>query len=213
MAVECFGHGWPNGPVTAERIPEIVRDSVVSLNFSEAGHGGAQQIKARVFEVPAAGGMLLTESAPHLGEYFVLDKEVLQFGSDSELIGKTRALLADLDWRDALAQAGHRRTCQDHTYESRFRNLLANLQKVAPGTSGPKPVDWSEFEKLERRHAPGFALRLLRALLTAPCLLIWGRRRGHRAARRILFEASWRLFGRHTYTSTGWPGRLFYRES
>ena len=213
IAVECFGHGWPNGPVTAERIPEIIRDSVVSLNFSEAGHGGGQQLKARVFEVPAAGGMLLTEAAPHLDEYFVPGKELLQFGSDGELIGKTRALLSDPVWRDALTQAGHARTCKQHTYESRFRDLLAHLEQVAPVTSARKPIDWRAFESLAHRHAPTFWLRLLHALLTAPCLLIWGRHRGRRAARRILFEASWRLFGRHTYTSAGWPGRLFYRES
>ena len=213
IAVECFGHGWPNGPVAAENIPLIVRDSAISLNFSEAGHGGGRQLKARVFEVPAAGGMLLTEDAPHLDKYFVPGKEVLQFDSTAELIGQARALLVDPARRDTLAQAGHARARLQHTYELRLGKLLEKLQEIAPVTSGPKPVDWSEFEKFERRHAPGFALRLLRALLTAPCLLIWGHHRGHRAARRILFEASWRLFGRHTYTSTGWPGKLFYRES
>ena len=213
IAVECFGYGWPNGPVVAESIPLIVHDSVVSLNFSEAGRGGGRQIKARVFEVPAAGGLLLTEKAPHLDEYFLPGKEVLQFDSDSELIGQARALLADPAWRDTLAQAGYARARQQHTYESRLRSVLDKLQQIAPVISGPKPIRWNEFEKLERRHAPGLALRLLRTLLAAPCLLIWGRHRGRRAARRILFEASWRLCGRHTYTSAGWPGRLFYRES
>ena len=213
IAVECFGYGWPNGPVAAENIPLIARDSVVSLNFSEAGHGGGRQIKARVFEVPAAGGMLLTEKAPHLDEYFLPGKEVLQFGSDSELIGQARALLADPVWRDMLAQAGHARARQQHTYESRLRSLLTKLQEIAPVISGPKLIGWNEFEKLEHRHTPGFGLRLLRSLLAVPCLLIWGRHRGHRAARRILFEACWRLSGRHTYTSVGLPGRLFYRES
>jgi len=34
-----------------------------------------------------------------------------------------------------------------------------------------------------------------------------------RAARRLLFEISWRLGGRRTYSAAGLPGRLFYRES
>ena len=101
IAVECFGHGWPSGPVAAERIPEIIRDSVVSLNFSEAGGGGGLQIKARVFEVPGAGGMLLTEGAPHLEIYFVQGTEIAQFHDDKQLLQQTRSLLAEPHRRDA----------------------------------------------------------------------------------------------------------------
>lgn len=213
IKVECFGHGWPNGPVEAERIPQIMHDSVVSLNFSEAGQGGGRQIKARVFEVPAAGGMLLTEVTPGLGDYFVPDAEVLQFADDTELIDKIRRLLGDKPWRNALAQAGHMRASRQHTYQNRLSRLLDHLQAAGPVLAGPRPVDWIEFRSVERQHASGLALKLLRALLVMPCTLMWGRIRGARAARRVLFEVCWRVAGRHTYTSAGWPGRLFYRES
>ena len=56
-------------------------------------------------------------------------------------------------------------------------------------------------------------MKLLRGLLVLPCSLFWGRERGARAARRMLFELSWRLAGDHTYCAAGWPGRLFYHES
>lgn len=41
----------------------------------------------------------------------------------------------------------------------------------------------------------------------------WEPQRAPRAARRIMFELSWRLFGSHTYSAAGWPGRMFYREN
>jgi len=210
ISVECHGHGWPNGPVAAERIPEILRDSQLSLNFSDAGGGSGQQIKARVFEVPAAGGMLLSESAPHLDDYFVPGREVVLFQGNAELVAQARRLLAAPVERDAVARAGHARVAREHTYEQRLRELLAKLPAPNPGK---REVDWTAFESHARAHTAGPGLRLLRALLAVPCVLIWGKVRGPRAARRALFEISWRVAGRHTYTAAGWPGRLFYRES
>jgi hypothetical protein len=33
------------------------------------------------------------------------------------------------------------------------------------------------------------------------------------AARRFVFELSWRFAGARTYSASGWAGRMFYRES
>jgi len=217
IEVACFGHGWPAGPVKAERIPEIVRASRVSLNFSEGSRGSAggrleRQIKARVFEVPGYGGCLLTESAPSLDRYFRIGKEVVTFDKVDGLTGELRRLLAEPDTRDAIARAGHERVRAEHTYDQRFDALLSTLvDRTPPGVR--RPIDWSEFGRLPRRHRPGPALRALRALLVGPARLIWGPGRGPRAARRLLFELSWRLMGARTYEASGWPGRLFYLES
>ena len=39
IEVECFGHGWPHGPVAADDIPRIIRSSVISLNFANSRMG------------------------------------------------------------------------------------------------------------------------------------------------------------------------------
>lgn len=210
VKVECFGHGWPGGAVAAERIPEIARDSVVSLNFSEAGGGSGLQIKARIFEVPAVGGMLLSEAAPHLEDYFVPGTEIARFSDESQLLTEVRLLLENSTRRDAIAQAGHVRAAREHTYTQRLGNLLDQLGSI---TAGPRTIDWPVFEKVAARHEIGWQCKLLRSLLVLPCTFVWGSERGPRAARRALFEASWRLLGRHTYTAAGLPGRLFYRQS
>ena len=211
VRVECFGHGWPDGPVDAIRLGKIVRQSRVSLNFSEAGRGGGRQVKARVFEVPGAGGMLLTERAPHLERYFELDRDIVCFSNDDELHNAVLRLLGDPAERDAIAFSGHRRVVSEHTYERRLAELLSKVAAVAP--RAVTPLDWDSFRALVDRHRSGPALRVLGEVLRGICTLVWGRERGPRAARRMLFEASWRLLGRHTYTSAGFPGRLFFRES
>lgn len=222
--VSCFGYGWPNGPVTAEDIPQIVRNSVVSLNFGDSGlHLGkfgfyrSRQIKARVFEVPGAGGCLLTESAPHLSDYYVPGREIATFNGRDNLSEKINWLLSHPEARDAIARAGYERTAREHTYEKRFSQLL---DMVTKGRSASIPQEnrgcnferqW--FSELRYRHEIGWFMRAIRQVLVKTFTVFFGSRRGSRAARRLVYELSWRLSGKRTFTSSGMPGRMFYRES
>jgi spore maturation protein CgeB len=219
IEVACFGHGWPGGAVAAERIPEIVRESVVSLNFGDSGlvwngwiPARSRQIKARIFEVPGYGGFLLTEPAEDLGRYFVTGKEIETFASADELAGKIRHYLDHPAERDAIATTGHDRVRREHTYESRFQDLLKRVAERR-ATSSPPRIAPGTFEDAAAQHRITPGLRLLRRSLLLPCVALWGKQRGPRAARRILFELSWRLAGATTYSARGWPGRLFFRES
>jgi spore maturation protein CgeB len=224
IEVECFGHGWPHGPVAAADIPRIVRESVISLNFGDSGlhfRGvvpyRSRQLKARVFEVPGAGGFLLTESAEHLAEYYAPGREVETFDSADELVRKIRHHLAHPEERDRIARAGHARTRREHTYVERFRAALEVA--VRRGSARARTAEHDcrfgthALDTLAARHAPTRFLSALRCALVWPATALFGRQRGPRAARRLLFELCWRLAGRRTYTAAGWPGRLFYRDS
>lgn len=219
IQVECFGHGWPAGPVSAADLLRIYRESVLTLNFGDSGihlHGllpyRSRQIKARVFEVPGAGGCLLTEPAQYLEEYFCIGEEIIVFDGPDELAERITYLLANPEKRDAVACRGFERVSREHTYDRRFEALL---EKLAPRVSQPpnRSIDWPIFEQAARRYGMGPWLTLLRMLCVSCASLIWGKRRGPRAARRLAFELSWRLRGAWTYSAAGWPGRMFYRES
>lgn len=221
IEVECFGFGWPNGPVASADIPLIMRRSKISLNFGDSGvvmQGGvpsrSRQIKARVFEVPGAGGLLMTQGADHLEEFFTPGEEIVVFDDVESLAGQIRLLLSDPSRRDAIARAGHARCVREHSYEARFTRLLETaLQRCRPAGEDATSIDFAAFEEQAKRHRTGMLLRLLRLMLVLPCWLIWGRERGARAARRMLFESGWRLVGDRVYRAGGWPGRLFYHES
>jgi spore maturation protein CgeB len=219
IAVSCFGHGTEHGVVDAADIPGIYRNSRISLNFSGAGQragegGGNRQIKARTFEVPGAGGFLLTEAVSGLDRYFALGREVATFASPRELVEKVRYYLANPDERDCIARSGYERTRADHTYEARFASILRRVETMKRAR-GHRP--WTiSVESLSRTieiHRDNGAIKWVRWLLVVPLSLIFGRIRGARAARRVVFELSWRLAGARTYSARGWPGRLFYRES
>ncbi|KIF66088.1 hypothetical protein HY68_37835 [Streptomyces sp. AcH 505] len=221
ISVTCFGHGTENGVVDAASIPEIFRTSRISLNFAGAGQNpgptagaNSRQIKARTFEVPGAGGFLLTETAPGLERYLTPGEEVATFASPDELVAKARYFLGHPEARDLMAQAGHARTCAEHTYAKRFAEILAKLQSTGAGRSS---LSWAllpdALAAAVACHRNTAAIAWLRSLLAVLLTLAFGNERGPRAARRLLFDLSWRLCGATTYFARGWPGRLFYHES
>jgi spore maturation protein CgeB len=162
---------------------------------------------------------MLTEQAEDLDQYLMPGKEIETFASLDELVSKIKHYLDHPRKRDEIAAAGHLRVRREHTYEKRFRDLMNQAetlrqQRVARLRASASSTDvLPAFENIASSHHLTPALRLLRWLLLLPCIAVWGRQRGPRAARRILFELSWRFAGATTYSARGWPGRLFFRES
>lgn len=224
IAVQCYGHGWPNGPLTTEQLLSVMRDSVISLNFADSelifSKGRlhrSRQIKARTFEVPGAGGFLLTEMAPGLHAYYEPDNELVTFNKLDDLAVIISDLLQNPDKRDAIAGAAHKRTLSCHTYEHRLSVILEHVQSTR--LQSPLPVKLnadplrSTLVKLAECHTRRGVAHYLKTVLVIPARILFGSRRGPRAARKFLYALYWRLFGAKTYRAMGLPGRLFYRES
>jgi spore maturation protein CgeB len=221
IEVTCFGHGWESGPVAADDIPEIMRQSVISLNFANSAWSwdGAfprrlNQIKARVFEVTGAGGFLLTGGADDLERYLTPGREIVVFSGDTDLAEKIRLYLTHSEERDRIAWAGYRRARRDHTYEKRMGDVLELALEIrASDQTSRTPASIREaearFETALAGHVQSWSLKAFRSLLVSAASVVWGRRRGVRAARRIAFEAGWRFAGERIYRAGGWPGRMF----
>ena len=208
IKIKCWGSGWPGGPIAADEIASIMRDSVISLNF--ANSKGRNQIKARNFEVPGAGGFLLSEKAPGLDNYYKIGEEIGVFSDTEELISKIKYYLSEHEHRDRIAQAGFERTKREHTYELRLKEVVAfTLKSGKYQFSGCKKQGIKNFDEAVRVHQQGLILKLFRKLLIVTCTFVWGRKRGPRAARRLVFEMSRRLLGLKTFTASGLPGRMF----
>jgi spore maturation protein CgeB len=207
LDVACFGYGWENGPISAKNIPEIMRSSKISLNF--ANSKGDNQIKARVFEVPGAGGFLLSEKADNMENFYKIGEEMDMFRDDAELVNKVQYYLAHKLSRDSIANKGFDRTIRDHTYEARFKYLM-NLMptKKASAKAHSEELLADRLKSACRGHHITNSLRLFRTLLLCSTG-VFGKQRRLKAARRLIFEISWRVFKQDTFTSKGLPGRLF----
>lgn len=219
--VTCFGHGWERGPVGSKDIDQVYRLSRVSLNFADSGLqllgislARSRQVKARTFEVPGAGGFLLTEESQSLAQYFSIGTEMITYHDDDEIAEKIRYFLNHPDERDVIARAGHQRVRRDHVYEARFAPILAlALKIVGERRKQPWALKPDLLHKFVEEHRGGITLRRILDSLRVASGELAHRRLFWRALRRLAYEISWRVCGDRTFRAAGFPGRFFYRES
>lgn len=147
IKVECFGHGWPNGAVSFEEMGKIFNTSRINLNLSNSvphdircvlagplnlaryirGKKTAEQIKARNFEIPLAGGFQLTNYAPGLERYLKIGEEVSVFTTPEDCADQVRYYLANEPERARIAAVGHARAEKEHTYLARFSEIFSKI--------------------------------------------------------------------------------------
>jgi len=212
IPIECFGNGWPRGSVSSTELRQIIRESIVSLNFSNST--GENQIKARTFEVPGLGGCLLTQSASDLTQFLEVGRECEEFRNLPEAVRKCRELLANASYRDQMAALGYARVKANHTYERRFSEIISRADQLPSKHLQNVDTDrvLREFDRSYQNLPLNTIERAARKSLTTLCTLAWGQRRGQRAARKIVYECCWRLQEESTYSSQSIVGRWFYRE-
>jgi spore maturation protein CgeB len=219
--ITCFGHGWDRGPITSEDVYGIYRSSRVSLNFADSGLqlSGAllsrsRQIKARTFEVPGAGGFLVSEDNRNLAEYFRIGAELVTYQNPDDLARKIRYYLDHPDERDLIARAGHARVRHEHLYEQRFKPILEHAMDIAgERRNRPWKLNPDFLQGLVGKHRRGVVLRQVFDALRGAGGKFAYRRYFWRALRRVVYEISWRIFGDRAFRARGLPGRFFYRES
>ncbi len=127
IEVGLWGFGWQGvrTRVTHEQMLEIFSRSAVSLNLSNASMMGEQQIKGRVFEVPGCRGLLLTDHADDLESYYEPGVEIVTYDSLEDMADKIRFYSTHLRERNAIAEAGYKRTLAEHTWRHRFDDIFS----------------------------------------------------------------------------------------
>lgn len=142
ISVHTRGHGWPDGRISQEQMVETFSASRINLNFCTPPRWGLKklriweplpmQIKARVFEVTACGGFLLTEPAAYLETYLRPGREIETFSTADELVDKIQYYLDHEDERAVIARRGMERTRGEHTYRHRIQKIFEQLGLPQP---------------------------------------------------------------------------------
>jgi hypothetical protein len=115
-----LARAW-RGPAWGRPMYEVYAASKIVVNrHGEVAQGFANNM--RLFEATGMGAMLVTESAPNLGDYFSPGRECVAYGSPDDLVAAVQHWLSSDAEREQVASAGQRRTLAEHTYE---RRLLA----------------------------------------------------------------------------------------
>jgi len=147
IPVACFGAGWPNGRVDNEAMERIFRTSRINLNISNSvshdirfvlsaprtllhylrSQKRVEQMKARNFEIPLAGGFQLTNYVPCLERYLAIGDEVAVYTTPEECAGQVRFYLEHGEQRSKVAERGHLRALAEHTYRHRLETILERI--------------------------------------------------------------------------------------
>lgn len=137
IKVECFGRGWPNGPLSASEMIRLYSRSRINLGFAGVGYSRRLMcLKGRDFEVPMSGGLYLTQDNPELQLVYNVGREVLTHRNEKDCARVIRSLLAEPERAAAIRSAGRNRALRDHTYEARWADIfsLAGLMKKSQDT-------------------------------------------------------------------------------
>lgn len=91
----------------------------------------------RLYESTGVGTMLVTDWKSNLPELFEVGHEVLAYKSPTECADLVEYYLGRDDEREAIAQAGQKRTLRDHTYDQRMQELTGILERHLRQPFGP----------------------------------------------------------------------------
>ncbi len=88
----------------------------------------------RCFEVPACGGLLLSERSADLQAIFREGEEAVYFSSPAELVEKALKLREQPARAQSIAQAGRRRVLEeDHSVDGRMKTAVALMTRARSG--------------------------------------------------------------------------------
>jgi len=151
--VACFGMGWGTRIVSEYEFEEIIRKSKINLNLSNSLSYDLRfllrypksiihlilnlffknikigsEIKARIFEITALNGFLITEYVPTLEKYFDLDKEISCFTNEDDLIKLIKFYLQNDHLRELKKNNGHLKSKNEHLYKHRIQKLIKHIE-------------------------------------------------------------------------------------
>jgi spore maturation protein CgeB len=123
-------NGFPVSRVERASFEDMVyaySSSLAGINFTKNVADNKTQMKARIFEIPATRSLLITEYCDGLEDYFDLEREIITFKNDDEMIEKVKWVANNQQAAFEIGLEGHRRYLKDHTSQVRLSNLLSSL--------------------------------------------------------------------------------------
>jgi spore maturation protein CgeB len=107
----------------------VLARSQVTLNY-HIDVAGSYANNLRLYEATGVRTCLLTDWKVNLSDLFQEDVEIVAYRSADECVEKTLYLLEHEDERQAMADAGQRRTLRDHTYAQRVGKLVQAVRSL-----------------------------------------------------------------------------------
>lgn len=130
VSVDILGRGW-GSYIPFEKIISVFSNSKININISASSlDPKIKQIKGRIFEVPMCGGFLLTDYVDGLEEYFDIEKEIVCYEDEEDLLRKIKYYLKNDVKREEIAKNGYRAALERNTWGIRFNKIFQELEFI-----------------------------------------------------------------------------------
>jgi spore maturation protein CgeB len=133
IKVICFGNGWENGALSEDKMKEEIRIAPLTLGFANVGYTRSiTTIKGRDFEVPAYGGLYLTQYSKGLELIYRCGKEVLTFDNFKNCLFIINQVQNNWYWANEIRAAGFSKACKMSKWSSKgifLKDMLDELTK------------------------------------------------------------------------------------
>ena len=137
--LHVFGPGWTktgiggqirtHAPAFGAHTNEVFNRARINLNIHTwVGQGSAMNL--RLFEVPAAGGFLLTDWVDEIAGHYVEGEHLACYRGLDDLKAKLEHYLARPEECERIAQAGHRHFLAHHRYAVRAQRVLEEVARL-----------------------------------------------------------------------------------
>jgi spore maturation protein CgeB len=132
IRIKVYGNGWSNDSCLKDVIDwvALINATKVNISLSTDIVDGKKclQVKGRDFEIPMAGGFLLTQYNEELKPLYKFGKEIETYQSIDDLITKAKYYITHDRERERIALAGHKRARREHTTICRWRQILKQVK-------------------------------------------------------------------------------------
>jgi hypothetical protein len=128
IPVECYGAGWPRGPVDARQMCALSQRAKIILGVGTVGHcPDVYTLKLRDFDAPMTGALYITHRNPDLCRLYEEGVEIECYSTPAEAARKIHHYLTHPDQLQRIAARGHALALRRDTWDSRLSSTFTEL--------------------------------------------------------------------------------------
>ena len=114
--------------IWGEDLVKLYNCSKIGLNITSWNDKKLSGLNMRVFDIPACGTFLLTDSSEELEEYFNIGYDIEVYRDLEELRDKLKYYLKNDTARAKIAANGYNKVCKLPTYQDKMKDWLIKVQ-------------------------------------------------------------------------------------
>ncbi|MFA5825600.1 MAG: glycosyltransferase [Gallionellaceae bacterium] len=133
---KLFNQIYKGNEIVGADLNRLFNSSKIVLNASRIP--GSFGLNMRFFEVLAAGGVLLTDSAPELEWHFLPNTHLVLYQDCSELSLRLGELLSEPKQQEKIGHAGQCLVLEKHNYDSMAAHFLNQFQEILQAKNCPR---------------------------------------------------------------------------